>query len=301
MARLSLRSLAVLGCFGLVMKGPTAFAWGALGHQVVAEIGAEFAPKGTAFWSLQKKELSRLALVPDQVWKSGSGAKREKPTHWFQIDSYVEAPWNLPESFESYQDTSLQYGEAFVIQNGTALWRAQQFYQLSQRAFQSGDKTFALQCAGVMAHYVGDLSQPMHVSVNHDGPEGSKTGLHSFFESDLLEMQDQQVLRREIRTRVKALLADEVYVRDVNLGLHKHLVRSMQRSIAPLSDILRIDSTKGRGAQGIDELTPIALERLADGAAMYALILGALWDESGHPEAKAGINLGTPTWIAPEY
>jgi hypothetical protein len=41
--------------------------------------------------------------------------------------------------------------------------------------------------AGIMAHYVGDACQPLHTSQLHDGPPGEHSGVHSAFESTMLD------------------------------------------------------------------------------------------------------------------
>jgi hypothetical protein len=41
--------------------------------------------------------------------------------------------------------------------------------------------------AGLMAHYVGDLSMPLHVSENYDGQLTDQKGIHSYFEDLMVD------------------------------------------------------------------------------------------------------------------
>jgi hypothetical protein len=47
------------------------------------------------------------------------------------------------------------------------------------------EKWFML--AGPMAHYVGDLSMPLHVSENYDGQLTGQKGIHHYFEEDMVD------------------------------------------------------------------------------------------------------------------
>ena len=41
--------------------------------------------------------------------------------------------------------------------------------------------------AGILAHYIGDACQPLHTSQLHDGPAGEHSGVHSAFETTMLD------------------------------------------------------------------------------------------------------------------
>lgn len=48
----------------------------------------------------------------------------------------------------------------------------------------------ALLEAGLLAHFVGDLANPHHTSADYDGWKTGQGGLHSYFESELVDAQD---------------------------------------------------------------------------------------------------------------
>lgn len=41
--------------------------------------------------------------------------------------------------------------------------------------------------AGILSHFIGDLSQPLHVTVDYDGWDVLQGGLHSYFETDVID------------------------------------------------------------------------------------------------------------------
>ena len=56
-----------------------------------------------------------------------------------------------------------------VTDHGTAPWRALQLYRLGVEALKKKDVKAALLYLGTMGHYVGDMTQPFHATLNFDG------------------------------------------------------------------------------------------------------------------------------------
>lgn len=84
--------------------------------------------------------------------------------------------------------------------NGSAPWRILQLYRLAKDALAAGKTNMAFMYMGAMGHYVGDMSQPFHASLNfdgdyfngsyHDGSNGvfsDAAGIHHSFEGLMLE------------------------------------------------------------------------------------------------------------------
>ena len=77
-----------------------------------------------------------------------------------------------------------------VADHGTAPWRALQMYRLAVDALKADKMEVALIDLGAMGHYVGDMSQPFHASLDYDGdyPVDYAPGIHALFETDMLNM-----------------------------------------------------------------------------------------------------------------
>ena len=76
-----------------------------------------------------------------------------------------------------------------VTAHGTAPWRALQLYRLSIDAMKKGDTQLALLYLGTMGHYVGDMSQPFHATLNFDGGypvSADQAGIHHEIDTGLL-------------------------------------------------------------------------------------------------------------------
>jgi hypothetical protein len=292
--------IVLLALFSVLHSSPS-LAWGRLGHQVIGEVGAELAGSGREFWSRNAGNLGQLALVPDTVWKSGPSGRDEGPTHWFHVDVYTSDPWVLPTRFDSFDSIVDEFSDTSVEDNGTAFWRSRQFFELSRKGFESRCYESGLQMAGALAHYVGDLSQPLHVSQDYDGRFGLQTGIHSFFETTVLSRQDSRQLKAEVKAKAASLLADPKFVASMNRGIAQAIREEMARSARYIELVLDQDERLGRGAQGSEAQYRLALDRMTDGAATLALILGQIWNDAGQPDVRETLRVNDPSWVAPRY
>lgn len=291
---------SALSLFFALSASPS-WAWGRMGHQVIGEVAGELAPAGREFWSRNALNLGQLALVPDTLWKSGPSGREEGPTHWFHVDVYTSDPWVLPGRFDSFDATVDDYGDVSVEENGTAFWRARQFFDLSRKGFESGRYEVGLQMAGVLAHYVGDLSQPLHVSQDYDGRFGLQTGIHGFFETTVLSRKDRRDVIAAVRAKAALLLADPNFAASMNRGIAQAIREEMARSAQFIERVLDQDERLGRGVEGTEAQYRLAVDRMADGAATLALILGQIWKDAGQPPVRETLRVNDPSWVAPRY
>lgn len=76
-----------------------------------------------------------------------------------------------------------------IEEDGTAQWRVTQLFDLAVRSLAREDYEAAILYLGTMSHYVGDLSQPFHVTMNYDGKvhTPSAEGIHAAFETKMLD------------------------------------------------------------------------------------------------------------------
>ncbi len=285
----------------IVLASSSAFGWGSIGHQIVAYTGANSTIEGQIFWKSNLEQLRKLSTVPDRLWKSADTKADEGLTHWFEIDSYYK-PMEFSQiiSFpSSYSAAISKYTEERIRTNGTAPWRVRQLYQLAFQAFKSGDTSKAMQYVGVMSHYIGDLSQPLHVSINYDGQLTGNKGLHSYFETSVLK--NETAIRTDVQKRTLKLLKDGNFLSQFNGSLMDTILLSVERSVLQLDLVLKNDKKFGRTAKGAAIQLDLAKDRLADGAATFAMILNQLWKETGLVAHASPLNIADPKWIKPDY
>ena len=157
-----------------------------------------------------------LADVPDLIWKNQplghtSGVKGgrdtryrsgpEHPCHHADIDLSrpgdtvtfrqlcLDDPTNLtPDAWVAYY-TSIGHDEP--DDQGLLPFRVWQFFDTMTAAAAGHDLPAFLAAAGLVAHYVGDASQPLHGSHLADGlPDGTGEGIHSVYETTMIDRHD---------------------------------------------------------------------------------------------------------------
>jgi hypothetical protein len=213
------RLLALL----ILLSPATAFAWGATGHELVSGVGAEILPDEIPAFVRTQEAIGDITILGRELDRSkGTGnphdAERD-PGHYVILDDSQRAGGTvtldmLPPTREAY-DTILrtnnftQYRIGYLpysivdgwqqLAKDFAYWRAASIgartaVDPADRAWFDTDRkrreALVIRDLGVWSHYVGDASQPMHVSIHFDGwgqyanPRGftTKRGLHAQFE-----------------------------------------------------------------------------------------------------------------------
>jgi hypothetical protein len=111
---------------------------------------------------------------------------------------------NLDRSFSNLVTT---FGWARVKGNGTNPWTTVWVMDSLTAQLKRGDWNAAYQSAADLGHYVGDPHQPLHAANNYDGKLTGNTGIHSRYESTMLDTN---------RLKTITLIKDSVkYISDV--------------------------------------------------------------------------------------
>lgn len=176
--------------------------------------------------------LAHLSNAPDTAWKGldKEVVRLLNPTHWFNLELFLSVDWKSQDDLQPLQvlarvrraceglrknlasrdspDICARTGspQEFFLRTGSAPWRVGQFYhllvsllrQISPKGSQMNSTQIqqvdqALIAAGLMSHFVGDLAQPLHTTADFDGYRVGQGGLHSFFESELVDAADQDL------------------------------------------------------------------------------------------------------------
>ena len=236
-----------LVCVLLALSSAPVLAWGGTGHRYIGELAVRnFPSQIPAFLRTPAAatQIGLLAQEPDTSRNAGEPHDADlDPGHFLDVsdDSTILGGPKLaalPKTREDY-DTALravgsdQYKAGFLPYNlmegwqqlvkDFALLRRDMAAQKYARKFgftagQRRDtanalavrRSLTLRDLGVWAHFVGDASQPMHVSVHYNGwgegpnPEGFVTtaGLHAKFETAFV---DAHVSEAEVAAKIRPL------------------------------------------------------------------------------------------------
>jgi hypothetical protein len=187
-----------------MIAGVNAWAWGRRGHQIVAETSAQLIGNDAAakFLRAHSFDMGYYANVPDFFWKRPETYEIEKPNHFMDMEIFDRVLAKRPEVKKPFELDRLEFEKTFPeipASAGRAFWRIRELsdsletFSQSLRALEGDTSPEAtdqrrriqekwILTAGVVAHYIGDLGMPLHVSENYDGKMTGQPGIHSYFE-----------------------------------------------------------------------------------------------------------------------
>ncbi len=192
--------------FLVVVLAPlNSWAWGRRGHQIVGETAAQVVSSEpeSGFMRDHSFDIGYYANVPDFIWKRPETYGTEKAEHFMDFDIFKRELGKHPEVEKPFELSRAEFNAKFPeIKNdaGRAFWRIRELstqLENTARALRemlepTGPTRQKLQekwllTAGVMAHYVGDLGMPLHVSENYDGQMTGQKGIHGYFEETMVD------------------------------------------------------------------------------------------------------------------
>lgn len=196
----------------MLISSSSVWAWGGRGHNTICEVASVLVQEEGLKKYLQARPhvMGHLCNIPDIYWRSIENGKIDSYSHYIEPDSIGLALKDLPSDYQKiiadYTGKKDKDGDEikFIPEAiGSSWWRVN---QLSQRAtdlgkeiikatppknkFEEQDTKNAYNRAimdmtismGIMGHYVGDTSQPLHNVGDYDGYGVGHGGLHSFYE-----------------------------------------------------------------------------------------------------------------------
>ena len=288
---------------------PQAHAWGATGHRIIGQLGVESLPTGLPaflYTPAAVEAVGELAREPDR-WK-GSGKTHDTsrdPAHFIDIDDNGRilggpALNALPPTRAEF-DAALRAINSdgfhagylpYSIVDGWqqlakdfAYWRVESAAinlekNPDHRAWMERDlkrrEDLILSDAGEWAHYVGDGSQPMHVSVHFNGwggypnPNGyTQDRVHAFFEGEFVR---RFVTEDGVRA---AMPPAQSCAAEIGICAAQYLAAT-QATVEPFYALQKTGGFAGADPRGV----AFAIQRIAAGAAEVRDLITAAWAAS---------------------
>lgn len=163
----------------LLLAATPLWSWGDKGHRVVSTLAIRSLPEGPKAWFAGREaEVCDHASDPDH-WKQD---RKEGPRHFLDMEPYGD-PARLPRSLEEAQ---ARVGGDYY-RHGVVPWIIQDRWRDLVDAFRQGDPTRVALATAILGHYIGDAHVPLHTTENHDGQFSDQRGVHSRWESGLVE------------------------------------------------------------------------------------------------------------------
>jgi len=244
------------------------------------------------------------------------------------------APGELPAELSPEQADRL--GEAALLEHGTLPWTTRDTVDELAETFRERRVEHLPRVLGRLSHYVADLHQPLHTTVNYDGQRTGNRGVHAVFEVHIInryrdayrELPAEFLSRYDFEDdvpgmvfeqlaenaeRTEALLAADSRARK-EVGLTEEDVRWMKgRShdendrMYLRRDLSELEPRAARLVRHADRLHALLRDRhddlvgrcLGDAASSVASLVYTAWYEAGRPPLTAGPPPGEPEDDAP--
>jgi len=299
-------------CGGAIMAGAIilfahapAQAWGLKGHTMIGQAAMAHLPadvpaflrsddaKNEIIYLQAEEDRLKIGTDVDHAW-----AREWSTDHYLDVDdngmvggalsltalpetrdSYIKALWSAPKPTDAYSVGFLPYAilEGYEqVRADFALWRVAPADERARRA------SLTIHDIGIFSHFVGDGSQPLHVSVHFNGwgdypnPQNYSES-HTFHEDYESRFVDANVTVDQ----VTPLVGPSQVLPDVPLAAIEHYILETNARVVPLYDLAKRGAMDGSGPPATRaELVSLTSDQLAAAATMLDSLIETAWRSS---------------------
>ncbi|MBL6962337.1 MAG: T9SS type A sorting domain-containing protein [Bacteroidetes bacterium] len=257
-------------------------AWGGTGHYIINEQSVQsFEPELHQFidWAVD------LAEHASDADKRKSQDPNESPKHYIDIDNYPEfvSHGRIAGSIDSV--ISL-HGESFVYEQGILPWATLNAYDSLVACFKRLDWDQALLFAADLGHYVADGHQPFHISRNYNGQYSGNYGIHSRYESSMINDFESEI---KYKGKQIQLIADT----------RQYIFSYLYRNYTYVDSVLMADDnatlTAGNTSSSLyysllwEDTKWFTIDLFSKASHALAELIYSAWYEAGTPSINSGI------------
>jgi hypothetical protein len=293
-----------------------AFAWGETGHTMINRLAAEALPASMPAFVRSASAVDEIATLgpeEDRIKDAGTSWDSDNdPGHYLDIgdDGTVDGVVRLdalPKDMEAYARALESAGSdpyrtgyvPYTIMDGFermrkdfAIWRIDDYMAVhattdAARAAFAQDRTLredlTLRDIGDWGHFVGDGSQPLHITIHFNGwgnypdPNGyTENHIHSYFESDFV---DKYAKIGDVRAMMKPYVPDlpEQLLTQAQIGtLVGAYLEGTSKAVDPLYALYAAQDFQNGDQRAID----FTDEQLARGASELRNLIALAWADS---------------------
>jgi len=159
------------------------YSWGGTGHRIINGSAALSFPPEMAFLGSWSNGLAEHGSDADSR-KSSDPSEENK--HYIDIDSFPEflAAGRIVQDFDSL---AALHGRDFLMDQGILPWAIIATADALTQALQDRQWDKAMLLAADLGHYIGDAHNPLHITRNYNGQFTNQQGVHSRYESRMLD------------------------------------------------------------------------------------------------------------------
>ena len=156
-------------------------AWGGATHHYIAQNYSKHLPAPMNGLRAYDGVVDAHVTDPDTRRPSTPG---EEYRHYIDVDFYPEfLAGAMPHNRAALEAT---HGAATVLQTGIVPWAVAEVVTTLAQQFQTGQWSAAALTIADLCHYVGDVTQPLHCTMNYNGQLTGNSGIHSRYETTMM-------------------------------------------------------------------------------------------------------------------
>lgn len=330
-----IRRFASIITFASVLAAPSGFAWDYSGHRMVNRAALAALPADFPTFVREAAAAERIAFLsgePDR-WRNTPDLPLKhcaSPDHYFDYEQIASAGLELKSIpdlrhvfMAEFAKGRAAHADAFQAIDaeknpdhtaewpGFAPWAITEYYARLKSAFcylkvyqelgtpeeVANAQANIIYIMGVMGHYVGDCSQPLHLSVHHNGWVGDNpgeytrwSGFHAWIDGGFHEkagIRDEDLL-----ALVKPAMAWPMGVaadgRDPMFSAVMNYISTEHQFIVPIYQLERSGALKADVAATSTTGKKFIVDRLLEGSQALASIWLTAWKEAGPDEYLRG-------------
>jgi hypothetical protein len=174
---------------GAIILAFILISWGGTGHYKISyDASLSFTEEMSQFYSWT----NTIADHASDADYRKSDDPDESPKHYIDIDNYSEfiSSGSIPQTLEGAISA---HGSSFVYDNGILPWATLAAYDSLKNCFVRFDWDKAVLFASDLGHYVADGHMPLHITRNYDGQYTGNNGIHSRYESTMINSYISQI------------------------------------------------------------------------------------------------------------
>ena len=215
----------------------------------------------------------------------------ERFRHYVDLDRYGLVPFR---GFDLDYDVLVKkHGSDQVQKNGLVLWTAEKTFRDLVNAFKTENREEIVRNSSDLAHYIGDLHQPLHTAENYNGQFTGQHGIHYRFELDLLDLHLKKVHFQPARPKDLGPVLEALYAMALESFMWVDNILVADQKLVATQGINRSEfpsRTAGRKrypdryyAALFDEVGFIVERQLNQSAHALACLWWMAWQKAGKP------------------